>query len=130
MSMIKDIKTHMVDRGLTTSVHLTGLPPNPDTVIALFQYDGQTPLIDADIERPGLQVRSRSPDYETAMSNIKQVADILNTVGYDEDGNDEPTRINGTLYHRVIPVQSAFEFGLDENGRHIIVQNFYINKEW
>ena len=130
MSMIKDIKTHMVDQGLSVPVSLACLPPKPDDVIALYQYDGQSPLISAGIERPGIQVRSRSPDYEAAMANIKAVADILRRVGHNEDGDDASVDINGTLYHRIIPVQSAFEFGKDENDRHVIVQNFYVNKEW
>lgn len=127
--MLDDIKTYLVAQGITTTIKKAQMSNDPDECICLYQYAGQGELNEAQCERAGLQVKSRANDYSTAMTNIQAVAAILRAVGNEINGTTFITE-SGTNYYRILPVQSAFDLGLDDNQRTEIVQNFYVTKEY
>jgi hypothetical protein len=129
MSMVKDIKKYLTDEGINMTVYIASMPNGPDDCVCLYQYAGKPPDTAAQLQRPGLNIKSRSVDYETALTNIETIADKLCQIG-DEISGDYPEgkEINGTLYLGIYQNQSAFPLGRDENGRFEIVQNFSINR--
>lgn len=128
MSLVKDIKSYLVSKGISTPIYLGEIPDSPDEVIGLFQYAGQGPLVGADIERPGLQVRVRG-SYETAITNIYAISEILSEVGNEVNGTlPEGITIDSTLYLRIASVQSPFPLAYDSKERKEFVQNFYITR--
>lgn len=85
-------------------------------------------MLQAGLERPGLQVIASYENYETAITAVEEIANILTVVGNEYFDTGEAVTINGTLYQRITPVQSAFSLGWNENKQIEIVQNFYITK--
>jgi len=128
MSMIADVKKYLNDNGVTTPIYLSYIPAEGEC-IALYQYTGQPPLLKANLERPGLQVKAMYTDYETAISKIEEIASVLNTLGNEFNDTGEAVTINGTLYQRIQPAQSATSLGWNEGNQIEIVQNFYVTKE-
>ncbi len=130
MGMIADLKEYLIGQGVDTPIFLAQMPSTPDECLTLFQYAGQERMLEAGLDVPGLQVRSRAVDYETALANLSRATNILADIGNEFKGvNVEGVVIDGVRYLRVVPSQSAFPMGLDQNQRHELVQNFYVVKE-
>ena len=123
MSMIKDVKTLLISKGVSTTIYLGLIPDSTAECIGLYRYAGQPPILPADIERIGLQVRCRAETYEEALLNSKLVCSILSEVG-DEDTDGGVIEIDGTKYIRIVPMQSGFSSGGDGETYEEIVQNF------
>ena len=130
MSMPKDIKTYLAGQGVTDEIYIGYMPDRgaPDQCVALYAYAGQPPLISAELRIPGLQVRVRaaSGGYSEASDLIESIAGILKQVGDEVNEGAGSQAINGTTYHRIIPVQEPFELGQDDSERYTLVQNFYV----
>ena len=126
MSMIHDIKTYLAAEGITDTIYAGLMADSPDDAIALYQYAGQGPLHMAGLKRPGLQVRTRSKTYTTALDLIEAIATILNQVGDEINGTAEGETISGTRYLIIRSTQSAFQLGEDDHGRTEFAQNFYV----
>ena len=126
MSMIKDMKTYLVAKGVSVPIYLGSIPAGETECAGLYRYAGKAPLKGAGIERIGLQVRSRSASYEGALSYIKLISLLLNEIGDEETGGDI-LDIDGAKYARVCAVQSTYSLGSDEAGIWEMVQNFEVN---
>lgn len=127
MSMIGDIRQYLMSTGVTIPMILSHMPDEGECV-ALYQYAGKGQMILAGLEQPGLQVKARYSDYETAMDAVAQIANIIVQIGDEYSDMDGSETINGKIYHRVLPVASAFSLGWNENEQVEIVQNFYVTK--
>ena len=101
------------------------MPDEPDTCVTIYESPGRAPVeemgANSPVERPNLQVISRSGAYATARANSQSVWDLLRTV-------TEQT-LSGKHYLRIQPFQSPFLMGRDENRRVRIVFNCTVDKE-
>lgn len=92
--------------------------------IALFEPGGAPPLYtfssSPSLERPSVQVISRSSSYATARSNAKAIYSILAAV--------KNATISGTAYTRITPSQSPFDMGKDPDDRNLISCNYIAEK--
>ena len=127
MSMITDVKQYLTDEGITETIYLGYMPVAGGT--ALLQVEGETPLISAELERPGLQVQAQNADYETAMASVESIGEVLNQLGNEHKDMGDAVTINGTMYLRILPKGSAESLGKNDNGQFEIVQNFIVTKE-
>lgn len=96
----------------------------PDTSVALFESGGPGPLYTQNgltIERPTIQIISRSSSYATARDNAQHIHDILAAVTNQTLGT--------TPYVTITPVQSPFSMGFDALERPLISCNFVVEKE-
>ncbi|MBN2880004.1 MAG: hypothetical protein JXN65_10310 [Clostridia bacterium] len=126
MSMIKDMKTYLVARGVSLPIYLGSIPADETECAGLYRYAGKAPHKEAGIECIGLQVRTRAQSYEDALAAINLISSMLGSIGDEETGGDA-VNIDGTKYARVYPMQSAYSLGSDEAGVWEIVQNFEVN---
>ena len=76
------------------------------------------------IEKPSLQMLSRSSDYQTARNQAQVAYTILDGLA----GRTLPTA-TGTRYLEITAVQSPFSLGRDDNDRSIISVNFNVWKQ-
>ena len=127
MSMIKDMKTYLVSKGVSTPIFLGSIPDGEAECIGLYRYAGKAPLNDAQIERAGMQVRSRHVSYEEAIANARLICGMLWEIGDEVRGSGEMTEIDGTKYARVLPVQSAVALGAESNDYVEVVQSFEVD---
>jgi len=128
MSLVKDIADYLEENDIGevgTDIFYGTIPDSPDKVVGVFQYAGRVPDLIAGVDKPGLQIRVRGEDYPSAEAKIKQVGNLLRQIG-DEVNETlcEGVEINGSLYLRIAPVQSAFPLGEDKKERMEFIQNF------
>ena len=76
------------------------------------------------IEKPSLQMLSRSSDYQTARNQAQVAYTILDGLA----GRNLPTA-TGTRYLEITAVQTPFSLGRDDNDRPIISVNFNVWKQ-
>lgn len=129
MSILLDLGTYLdgatiatADLTLGTNLFLGREPADPDTCVTLYETggrpaddffgDGTAPAL----ERPGLQVRVRASGYSTAAALAGDVWQALAKVSNDT--------LSGTLYQRVMPLQSPFAFDRDDRDRMVFAANF------
>lgn len=95
------------------------------TAVALFEPGGAPPVFtfgaNPMVERPSVQVVSRSTSYATARTNAKTIYSLLAAV--------EDATLSGTVYTRITPSQSPFDMGMDPDDRHLISCNYIAEKE-
>lgn len=95
-----------------------------DTAIALYESGGAPPVFTYGssplVERPTVQVVSRSTSYATARANATTIYNILAAI--------EGATLSGTAYTRVTPSQSPFDLGTDADDRQLISCNYIAEK--
>lgn len=128
MSVLNDIGEYLQDNSIGTlgaDLFLSQMPDTPDDVITIYEYAGNAPSKLGGNRQPGIQIRTRSASYEDARAKIDEVYTLLSKIGNEyEDDAPEGVTINGTTYLHFQTVQEPFEIGIDDNGRHELVQNF------
>lgn len=108
-----------------TEIFIGDLPEDQRaTLIALFEAGGAPPVYTYGsspmLERPTVQVISRSTSYATARTNASTIYSILAAV--------KGATLSGTIYTRVTPSQSPFDMGKDADDRHLISCNYIAEK--
>jgi len=99
----------------------------PETSMTIYEYAGRPPMDQfgeddvPSIERPGLQVIARSPNYQDARNFLQDAYNALCKIANEVLGT--------TLYERVQPVQSPFPMGRDANSRALVTVNFSVWKD-
>lgn len=130
--MLQDIAAYLQTKGLGTlgtDLFYSSEPASPDTCTTLYEYSGEPPDLLTGAEFPGLQVRSRAPDWSTARSTLKSIQDALQAIGNEfSDVSPEGITINGTYYAAIIAKGGAIPLGEDESGRVLVVQNYTVMK--
>ncbi len=131
MSVLLDLGTYLdgetiatQDLTLGTNLFLGREPADPDTCVTLYETggraaedffgDGTVPAM----ERPSVQMRVRASGYSTASALAGDVWQALTKVSNDT--------LSGTLYQRVMPLQSPFAFDRDDRDRMVFVANFTV----
>lgn len=108
-----------------TQIFIGDMPEDQrDTLIAIYEPGGAPPVYSFGaspmLERPTVQVISRSTSYATARTNAFTIYTILAAV--------EDATLSGTAYTRVTPSQSPIDLGKDADDRHLISCNFMAEK--
>lgn len=116
-----DLKTILHDKGIGStdntadwSIHLAGLPSQPNEVYGLVDIPGEAPIYLTDgttIERPAVQLMARAYDYEVPHAKLSGARDAVELIeNYTQDN---------ALYW-IIKQDMAIQFlSKDENGRFI-----------
>lgn len=135
MPVLNEIAAHIAatSTGYSAGPHATkiqifigDLPEDQrSTLIALFESGGAPPVYTFGstpvlVERPTVQVISRSTSYATARTNATTIYNILAAV--------KGATLSGTAYTRVTPSQSPFDMGKDADDRHLISCNYIAEK--
>jgi len=128
MALLDDISIILAGSGLGTfgtDLFCSQLPPTPDTVVALFETGGLSPLYTHSgtlpaYERPTFQVVVRDASYVAARAKIESIWKTLAAIAN--------TAISGTFYLMIRPRQSPFDMGQDKNERAQLVVNFDVIK--
>lgn len=103
----------------------------PNTAISLYETGGVGPLFTYNgitLERPSIQIISRSTSYVTARGNAWEVYQILMLVGNDALPLSTSTGASTVNYVTITPNQSPFDMGTDARDRHQISCNYVIEK--
>ena len=124
MSMVRNIKTYLISKGVCEHVFLGSMPDDETECIAICKNKGQSLLYDAGIKRTGLKIRCRSSNYEDAAANMRLVCSMLWEIGNKENDYGSILDIDGTKYIKLCPVQSAYCCECDKNGEYELVQDF------
>ena len=139
MALLDDIATFLASSSTKFTVGSTGnigksialdTTQTPATFIALYEqagapnsYEFSTSTgADVVIERPNLQVLSRSTSYQTARNNAQTVYTLLDGIS-----RNLPTS-TGTRYLSIEAVQAPFQAGFDANRRNLVSVNFNVEK--
>ncbi len=108
-------------------------PAVSDTIAVLYETGGSpntytfsttTGSARVAIEKPSLQMLSRSSDYQIARNRAQTAYTILDGLA----GQNLPTA-TGTLYLEITAVQTPFSIGPDDNDRPVISVNFDVWKQ-
>lgn len=127
--MIADMKEFLTDYGISYSIFLGNMPPEPDNCIALFEYAGLQPE-DGYTKTPALQILLRTTSYPDGYAQMDAASNALEAIGLETGSLPGGVEINGTVYLRAYSTASGINpLGKDENGCHIMSKNFYIVKE-
>ena len=131
--LLDDVATYLAANStrLTVGTNLTKafMPDTPSTCTTLYETGGLFPLHyfstsqTRGYERPGLQVLSRSTDYQTARTVLEDVFTLL-----DGLANTTLPTTSGIAYVMVDAVQSPFLVDRDQNDRFRLAVNFTITK--
>jgi len=111
---------------LGTDIRLHVAPDDPDNLMVLIDYAGDTPewvqdKQKVDTENPRVQVAVRGTQPEEVRLRAEQAYQTLMTI--------ENEVINGTRYLWCQPVDTPSIIGRDESGRHLATVNFRVKKE-
>lgn len=110
---------------LGTDLFLGLRPDTPIDCATIYEYPGDMPRYTlgsgALVERPRLQVISRSAVYATARSRAQTIWNALNAL------SDQT--LTATRYLRVAPMQTPYLMGRDENRNALIAFNCTVDKE-
>lgn len=128
MSVLTDIGEYLQTNSIgtiNTDLFLSQMKDAPDDAIAIYEYAGNQPSKLGGNRSPGIQIKTRSASYEDARAKIDDIYTLLSKIGNEyEDDAPEGVTINGTTYLHFETVQEPFSVGPDDNGRHILTQNF------
>jgi hypothetical protein len=119
--------------GSEVPIYLSHMPPEvPDTAVGLYEPGGAPPLAGLAssapvVERPRIQVLSRSDTYETARDNCQVVWDTFFAVANADVLKGDST--GTTFWASAEPINSPSEMGEDALRRHIVSADFQIIKE-
>ena len=111
-------------------VYLNKMAESPATAVAFFESGGPGPTYTytgVSLERPGLQLISRSTSYATARDNAQTVWNMLAAVTNVTISKTSSTGV--TSYATITPVQSPTDMGQDAKELALITCNFTIEKE-
>jgi len=129
MGLIEEIGQFIEDEGLAsqaTDLFIGDMPQTaPDTATAVVETAGLTPLFAHDIngvnlEQPSFQIYNRAVAYSVARALAQSIFVALNKL--------VNTTLSGTIYPRVVAIQSPFSLGRDDNHRAQIVCNYTTRK--
>jgi hypothetical protein len=116
--ILNTLRDALIANGITAAIYLDFLPAEPDTALLLRGYAGRPPDVGHKYDSPGLQVVSRSNDYETARQNAYNVF-------YTLHGTSAYGTVSGLQnVIDIIANQSPYFIGRDDRDRSTFTQNF------
>lgn len=128
MTLQSEVAALLEARGVgTRGVDLfdNGLTPAPDAQVAIQEYGGDAPEFLHDRDGVGYELRRfqlsvRAPSFDAAQLLAEAAHGVLTGV--------RNTTLSGTWYRRIVPLQSPFPLGQDQNGRHRFACNYRAEK--
>lgn len=121
MTLLEDLKNHLINNGITDNIYLNFSSPSNDNVIVLWLCEGMSKDIGRNAK---VQFIVKNVDMALAEQTIERIFNIV----YPKDQFQKTIIINGTRM-RIKPIQEPFYNLMDENNRHTYVFNALINYE-
>ena len=123
LSTAKDIVDLLLDvDSISTTIVASNEPESPDTVVTIYNTSSSdAPNPKYLIDKPSIQIRSRSKSYATAYSNLQEIFDALLGRGSFTS--------NTTVYTGIWANTGIFDMGQDDNSRHILAVNMRLTAE-
>ena len=128
MFFLNDIKTYLDEQNLGVPFFIGNMPPEPVNCIALFEYQGLPPEMNATVS-PGLQLllRVEPQDFSIGYEQLYAATQALLEIGRSDSNYSQGLVINESLYLLVYTPGSGFnQLGKDENGNSLLSKNFYV----
>jgi hypothetical protein len=117
--------------GAQTPIWMNKFPGrSSNTAIAIFESGGPAPLYThsgLSLERPTVQIISRSTSYATARQNADFIFRTL--AGVTNAGVSKTTSTGETSYLTITPLQSPTDMGQDAEERSMVTCNYMAEKE-
>lgn len=110
------------------SVHVSREPANPPNVVTIYDTGGADPEVFT-LERPGIQVRVRSQDYEAAWEQHRAIRQALLLPEAEASGQPLERVMGAGRYVQIAPVADILSIGRDDNDRHILVANYLATRQ-
>ena len=118
----QDVKQILINGGVSSAILFIGQEPDlPHKVMTIYDTPGDPANPRWLIDEPTFQIRSRSPLYETAYSQLLNVRELL--LGLPK------TTISGTKYIGIWTTSDIASLQKDEEDRIILVVNFRMVRE-
>lgn len=131
MALLDELASYIEAEGhgtVGTDIFKSFMPATPDACVAVYETGGSSPDLGfgsttVRFENPSVQILARgaAEDYTGPRTKAQSVWDSLVAV-------QAPQQLSGTSYNLIIPLQSPFPIGPDENKRQLISANFLIEK--
>ena len=132
MGILEEIGALLVANSLGTlgsDLFLVRTPPVPDACTTIYETGGKAPDYTHDqaaprYENPTIKVIVRSDkekNYKAAKDKARQIWLVLGAI--------RNQNLSGTRYLSIVPIQSPFSLGPDENNRLLISANYELEKE-
>lgn len=126
MIFLDDMKTYLIDRGVTLPLFVGNMPPQPTNCIAMYEYQGMPPEMNAAVT-PGLQLMLRTDNFTDGYKQLYHATNALLEIGRRDGELSKGIEINGSLYLLVYTPGSGFnQLGKDDNGNVLLTKNFYV----
>lgn len=124
MSLLDEIGAYLEQNAIGKrgiDLFLSKLPASPDAAIAVIETGGTGPdyvlgQSQPTYENPSFQVIVRDKSYKSAREKAGRVWDLLARVAN--------LPLGAGRYLQIVPVQSPFDLGPDENQREQVVANY------
>lgn len=120
------------DSSTAVPLYMNKLPAtSSNTAVTIIDSGGSGPLYTQNgnfaLERPTLQVITRSSAYQTARDHAEHIYTILASVTNVSIAKTTSTGV--TSYLTISPLQSPTDMGQDANERPLVTCNYVIEKE-
>lgn len=128
MIFIDDMRSYLEQQNIGVPFFVGNLPPNPTNCIAIFEYQGLPPQMNATVT-PAMQLllRVEPQNFQSGYEQLYTATQALLAIGQQDGNLSEGIVINGSLYLLVYTPGSGFnQLGKDENGNQLLSKNFYV----
>ncbi len=128
MIFLDDMKSYLEEQEIGVPFFVGNLPPNPVNCIALFEYQGLPPEMNAAVT-PAMQLllRVEAERFAEGYEQLYAATTTLLEIGRRDGELSKGIEINGSLYLLVYTPGSGFnQLGKDENGNSLLSKNFYV----
>lgn len=141
MPAINEVATYIVaqstryalgDSSTAVPLYMNKLPAEvADTAVTIMDSGGSAPLYTHNgtfaLERPTIQVITRSSGYQTARDHAEHIYQLL--AGVTNVSISKTTSTGVTSYLTITPLQSPSDMGQDAEERPLVTCNFVMEKE-
>ena len=114
--MLNQIRTYLINSGVTDTIYIDYLPADPDTCVLLRSYSS-SPATDIQYNPFNVQVIARGMQYVTAKTLINNVYKLLHT------HNSTNGIAGNTFITDIFAIQQPYFMGKDERGRFTFGNN-------
>lgn len=125
---LEDMQNYLTQQNIGIPFFVGNMPPNPTNCIALFEYQGLPPQMNATVT-PAMQLllRVEAKSFQSGYEQLYTATQALLAIGQQDGELSEGIVINGSLYLLVYTPGSGFnQLGKDENGNPLLSKNFYV----
>lgn len=112
------------DLSLGANLFIGKEKPHPDDITVIYDIAGGQPSLTMDrcnYERPAVQVKVRSRDYENGWNLINGIYTSLHGRAHET--------WNGAIYELIVATSIPYHFDWDDNGRARFIINFNLQRK-